>query len=227
MNRRQFTKLLAGVGLLLAGCRAGAAPSSSTPERKDSMQTTTQTYTRTTPIETVRNDPVFGDYGRLIFPVERSYYSGDTLEQLHLTYYNNIDPDETVDIQAGEFLMHYDEDVNGTALDESYVPDALDAVPAHASAAGMIYSFYGRLSVGNMDPDWLAEGDLPPTFYVYGTEDPFYRQFQQQYDVIRNMGISAGRIVLNSWPHGFGSDGGWVNDYAAWLESVFANKEES
>lgn len=83
-------------------------------------------------------------------------------------------------IQAGEFLMHYDEDVNGTALDESYVPDALDAVPAHASAAGMIYSFYGRLSVGNMDPDWLAEGDLPPTFYVYGTEDPFYRQFQQQ-----------------------------------------------
>ena len=98
MNRRQFTKLLAGAGLLLAGCRAGAAPSSSTPERKDSMQTTTQTYTRTTPIETVRNDPVFGDYGRLIFPVERSYYSGDTLEQLHLTYYNNIDPDETVDI---------------------------------------------------------------------------------------------------------------------------------
>jgi hypothetical protein len=98
LNRRQFTKLLAGAGLLLAGCRAGAAPSSSTPERKDSMQTTTQTYTRTTPIETVRNDPVFGDYGRLIFPVERSYYSGDTLEQLHLTYYNNIDPDETVDI---------------------------------------------------------------------------------------------------------------------------------
>ena len=100
MNRRQFTKLLAGAGLLLAGCRAGAAPSSSTPERKDSMQTTTQTYTRTTPIETVRNDPVFGDYGRLIFPVERSYYSGDTLEQLHLTYYNNIDPDETVDIRV-------------------------------------------------------------------------------------------------------------------------------
>lgn len=144
-----------------------------------------------------------------------------------------IDPDDIAvmgfsagGIQAGEFLMHYDEDVNGTALDESYVPDALDAVPAHASAAGMIYSFYGRLSVGNMDPDWLAEGDLPPTFYVYGTEDPFYRQFQQQYDVIRNMGISTGRIVLNGWPHGFGSDGGWVNDYAAWLESVFANKEE-
>ena len=42
-------------------------------------------YTRTTPVEAVLNDPIFGDYGRLIFPVERFYYSGDTLEQLHLT----------------------------------------------------------------------------------------------------------------------------------------------
>lgn len=124
-------------------------------------------------------------------------------------------------IQAGEFLMHYDEDVTGTVLDSSYVPDALDEVPAHASAAGMIYSFYGRLSVGNMSPDWLAEGNLPPTYYVYGTEDPFYRQFQQQYEVVSGMGIPTGRIVLNGWPHGFGSDGGWVKDYAAWLEEIF------
>lgn len=124
-------------------------------------------------------------------------------------------------IQAGEFLMHYDEDVDGTSLDPDYVPDELDKIPAHAAADGMIYSFYGRLSVGNMDADWLAEGDLPPTFYVYGTEDPFYRQFEQQYQVIKDMGIPVSRIVLDGWPHGFGSDGGWVKDYAAWLESVF------
>lgn len=144
-----------------------------------------------------------------------------------------IDPDDIAvmgfsagGIQAGEFLMHYDEDVNGTALDSAYVPDELDAVPAHASAAGMIYSFYGRLSVGNMDASWLAEGNLPPTFYVYGTEDPFYRQFQQQYDVISGMGIPTRRIVLNGWPHGFGSDGGWVKDYAAWLEAIFSNADK-
>lgn len=124
-------------------------------------------------------------------------------------------------IQTGEFLMHYDEDLNGTALDSSYVPDELDQIPAHASADGMIYSFYGRLSVGNMDPDWLSEGDLPPTFYVYGTEDPFYDQFEEQYDVIRNIGIQSSRIVLNGWPHGFGSDGGWIKQYADWLEEIF------
>lgn len=46
--------------------------------------------------------------------------------------------------------MGCDEDVNGTALDPDYVPDALDALPAHASAEGMIYSFYARLSAVNL-----------------------------------------------------------------------------
>lgn len=35
------------------------------------------------------------------------------------------------------------------------------------------------------------------------------------------MGIKTKRIVLNGWPHGFGADGGWVKDYAMWLEDVF------
>lgn len=82
---------------------------------------------------------------------------------------------------------------------------------------------YGRLSVGNMDPAWLREGNLPPTYYVYGTEDPFYHQFQEQYQVVSDMGISTNRIVLNNWPHGFGADGGWVKDYASWLEQIFTS----
>lgn len=55
-------------------------------------------YTADTAISDVTGDPVFGDYGRLIFPVDDWYYSGDTLGELHLTYYSNIDPDETVAI---------------------------------------------------------------------------------------------------------------------------------
>lgn len=55
-------------------------------------------YTADTPISDVVNDPVFGDYGRLIFPVAEWYYSGETLGQLRLTWYSNIQPDKTVEI---------------------------------------------------------------------------------------------------------------------------------
>lgn len=34
------------------------------------------------------------------------------------------------------------------------------------------------------------------------------------------LGCHVRRLVLEGWPHGFGGD--WVEDYAAWLESVFA-----
>lgn len=55
-------------------------------------------YTVDTAISDVIQDPVFGDYGRLIFPVDAGYYSGDTLGELQLTWYNNIDSEETVEI---------------------------------------------------------------------------------------------------------------------------------
>lgn len=61
-------------------------------------QNDTEQYTVNTKISDVINDPVFENYGRLIFPVDNSYYSGDTLGKLRLTWYNNIDPDKTVEI---------------------------------------------------------------------------------------------------------------------------------
>ena len=71
-------------------------------------------YTVDTPIDTVIHDPVFGDYGRLIFPVDGMYYSGDSLGTLGLTWYHHIDPDMTVEIvntmrsraQAGETIFY-------------------------------------------------------------------------------------------------------------------------
>ena len=46
---------------------------------------TTGMYTSDTRITEVVGDPVFGDYGRLIFPAGNGYYSGDTLGNLSLT----------------------------------------------------------------------------------------------------------------------------------------------
>lgn len=59
---------------------------------------TGQSFTRTTRISDVMNDPAFGNWGRLIFPVDEGYWSGETLEQLRLVWYNYIDPDKTVEI---------------------------------------------------------------------------------------------------------------------------------
>lgn len=71
-------------------------------------------FDENTEIETVKDDPVFGNYGRLIFPVDDWYMSGSTLGDLQLTWYNNINPDETVEIvntlwqrvKAGETVFY-------------------------------------------------------------------------------------------------------------------------
>lgn len=55
-------------------------------------------FTAETPVADVMNDPAFGDFGRLLFPVNQSYWSGDTLRDLRLTWYSHIDPNETVEI---------------------------------------------------------------------------------------------------------------------------------
>lgn len=58
----------------------------------------TEEYTKSSLIADVISDSAFEGYGRLLFPVDGGYYSGDTLDNLKLTWYNNISPDETVDI---------------------------------------------------------------------------------------------------------------------------------
>jgi len=65
------------------------------------VQTETQInepYTTDTKIAEVISDPVFGEHGKLIFPVDSGYYSGNTLGTLRLTWYSNIDPEKTVEI---------------------------------------------------------------------------------------------------------------------------------
>ena len=56
------------------------------------------TYTAESRISDVRNDPAFGDYGRLLFPVDEYYYGGSTLGGLRLTWYNCINADTTVEV---------------------------------------------------------------------------------------------------------------------------------
>ena len=91
-------------------CEQEERKADSVPE----SETMKKPFDENTSIDTVRNDPVFGDYGRLLFPVDDRYMSGNTLGELQLTWYNNIDPAETVEIvntlwqraNAGETIFY-------------------------------------------------------------------------------------------------------------------------
>ncbi len=71
-------------------------------------------YSKKTKISEVAGDACFGDYGRLIFPLNHRYMDGDTLGGLSLALYNNMDPDKTVEIanylkghaEAGEKIFY-------------------------------------------------------------------------------------------------------------------------
>ena len=74
----------------------GTADASGQTERAESS--ITEYFNTNTKINDVMTDDAFGDYGRLIFPVNSSYYSGSTLGNLSLTWYSHIDPNKTVEI---------------------------------------------------------------------------------------------------------------------------------
>ena len=125
-------------------------------------------------------------------------------------------------ILGGELLLNFDGTINGTAIDPDYVPDELDNISADASAAGMIYSFYGRLSVASTDVEKFKASDLPPTYFLYGTRDPFVSQFEACVNALEQAGVPVESHVLQDWPHGFGAaDGNWILDFDQWLTGIF------
>ena len=125
-------------------------------------------------------------------------------------------------ILSGEMLLNFDGTVNGTALDDSYVPDDLDQVSADAAACGMIYSFYGRLSVASTDVEKFRGSDLPPTYFAYGTRDPFVGEFEECIQALKEAGVFVQSQVLEGMPHGFGAQGGWIDAYDEWLSQIMA-----
>ena len=97
LRKNVFMAILICIAVSLAGCGAeinSADTDTDFKGEKTSVQTNqnnTEAYTVNTKISDVINDPAFKEYGRLIFPVNSGYYSGDTLGELGLTWYSNID----------------------------------------------------------------------------------------------------------------------------------------
>lgn len=126
-------------------------------------------------------------------------------------------------ILNGEVLLNWRDLTNGTALDSAYRPDELDNVPVSACAVGMIYSFYGRLSVSMNNVETLRAANLPPAFYCWGTRDGFAGQFTQNANALKDAGVRVETKVLEGYPHGYGSGGNasvWGNDFDAFLTPI-------
>lgn len=139
-----------------------------------------------------------------------------------------IDPDDIAvmgfsagGILSGELVLNFEGLVNGTVLDSGYVPDELDNVPADAAAVGLMYSFYGRLSVASTDGDRLRDADLPPTYVLYGSEEVFRDQIENQVELLETIGAPVESHILDGYGHGFGARGDWFGDYDRFLTDVF------
>lgn len=125
-------------------------------------------------------------------------------------------------IANGHAVLEFNEKTNGTAIDNNYQPDKIDRTSSTPNAVIMGYSFYGRLSIADLDEDTFRDVGLPPTYYVYGMEDPFYNQFNAQVDLLQDLNKDIEVRVLDNYPHGFGIGGDWTEGVANWLERVFA-----
>lgn len=114
--------MLACVLLCFSGCQAASAPGAGSTQAGAQANAQQEAegeqmngeYTADSLISDVIRDPAFEGDGHLLFPVDDSYYSGDTLGELQLTWYHNIDPEKTVEIvnylksraQAGETVFY-------------------------------------------------------------------------------------------------------------------------
>ena len=112
MENRKRRRRIAGLAYLvivLSACSLAAAASESSPLKSDQANETETTggngsmfeaVTRDTKVQEVIDNPVFEDYGRLLFPVDREIDEDLTLEDAGdiLVWYNDINPDKTVEI---------------------------------------------------------------------------------------------------------------------------------
>ena len=90
--KRLFTIIFAVTAL----CACNAQTSST--QTRAAKGLSVSEITTNTKIRDVKSDADFGNWGRLLFPANEGYYSGDTLGNLSLTWYSHINAAKTVEI---------------------------------------------------------------------------------------------------------------------------------
>lgn len=156
-------------------------------------------YTLTTKVVNVMNDPVFGDYGRLIFPADRTIDENLELQDVGdvLIWYNNVNPDRTVEI--ANYLK--DQASSGEQIFYDIYTDEEKAEDPSKEDTGLFF-FRGE----------------PPTYACVGMNDGIasYRTMENYISRIQADGTDAQIEVFDGLRHGFGLGEGTVAE--GWID---------
>ena len=179
-------------------------------------------YTANTKISEVINDPAFENYGRLLFPVHTGYYSGNTLEELGLTWYSNINSDKTVEI--ANYMKNHAEAGNVIFFD-IYTDEEKMSDPAKENTG--LFFFKGnpgeRFAVCNAGGGFAYVGAMHDSFphalelskLGYNTFALIYRPGAQT--ACEDLARAISFIFANAWDLGVSTE-----DYSLWGGSAGA-----
>ena len=163
-------------------------------------------------ISDVISEPLFGNYGRLIFPTDSGYFSGDTLGTLKLTWYSNIDPEKTVEI--ANYMKNHAAKGEAIFYDIYTDEEKEDGLPK-PGAVVMQYT-------GHSD---YTEND-PPTYACVGENDGIadWRVMENRLEQLAAFGILTEFHKYPGLGHGFGlgtgtAAEGWIEDAVSFWEN--------
>lgn len=148
-------------------------------------------FTVSTPIQDVIDDPVFAGYGRLLFPVNEGYMRGDTLGELQLTWYNNIDPNETVEIVNIDLYFQH-------RIDPHVEPETVAEVMADLIREGKITHW----GISEANEDYLRRAHaVCPVTAVQNRYSMMAQQYEPLFPVLEELGV--GLVAFSPMANGF------------------------
>ena len=98
LGRKYFPAIVLCSLCVSTSCTAETGANASSERTAQGIRMKTEEITAQTGIESVISDPDFTPWGRLIFPADSGYWSGEELGNLTLTWYSRLDAAKTVEI---------------------------------------------------------------------------------------------------------------------------------
>ena len=108
---------------------------------------------------------------------------------------------------------------SGESIDPGYIPDEIDNISADLRVVGMCYSFYGILSHASVDTDSFIAGEIPPTYFCYGTDEIFRSEIERCIAAVNDADVPTGEHVIPGFYHGFGASGDWISSFIDFLDT--------